>query len=109
MGSGESKGQSMRNTILPASFAVAAATLLLALSASAQVYGPSTEGRRSAADMKAAAAAPKPAYDPRDLSGVWYGRGSILNGGSWPAFTAAGKKLFDANKPSYGPRAVAPA
>lgn len=100
----------MRSAILRVSFAIAA-MLLLSLSASAQIYGPSTEGRRSPADMKAAAAAPKPSYDPHDLSGVWYiVRGSGLGGGSaWPAFTDNGKKLFDANKPSYGPRAVAPA
>lgn len=98
----------MRNRILCVTFAFAV-TLLLSLSASAQVYGPSTEGHRSPQSMKAANAAPKPAYDPRDLSGVWWGRGnSILNTGPWPNFTDHGRELFQANKPSFGPTAVLP-
>jgi hypothetical protein len=93
-----------------------AATLLFSSAAFAQVYGPSTEGRRSPADMKAAAAAPKPAYDPHDLSGVWWGAvgrtpttGTILQGNPIPPLTPYGQKLLDANKPSQGPRRVMPA
>jgi len=60
--------------------------------------------------MKAAAAAPKPAYDPKDFSGVWWGRNnSLLMKNPMPGFTPEGKKAFDANKPSAGPRAVVPA
>ncbi len=89
---------------------------LMALSAfsspaAAQViYGPSTQGRRSPEAVKAAAAAPKPAYDPHDLTGVWWGRGnSLLMGNPVPPLTPFGKQMFDANKPSNGPRAVVPA
>ena len=43
----------------------------------------------------------------RRTSRSLWGRGvSLLMGGTQPAFTSAGQKLFDANKPSYGPRAV---
>src|SRR5580704_5094017 len=42
------------------------------------LYGPSTEGHRPPSSMKAAAAAPKPAYDAHDLSGVWWGRGNSI-------------------------------
>jgi hypothetical protein len=74
------------------------------------IYGPSTQGRRSPEAMKAAAAAPKPAYDPKDFSGVWWGRNnSLLMKNPLPGFTPEGKKAFDANKPSAGPRAVVPA
>ena len=46
----------------------------------------------------------------RPVGRLVYRSGQWPNGGSaWPAFTDNGKKLFDANKPSYGPRAVAPA
>jgi hypothetical protein len=74
------------------------------------IYGPSTEGHRSPPSMKAAAAAPKPAYDPKDLSGVWWGRGnSILMGNDVPPLTPEGQKAFDMNKPAAGPRGVPPA
>lgn len=99
----------MRRRIASMTFAVFAG-LLLSAAASAQVYGPSTEGHRSPVSQKAAAAAPKPAYDPHDLSGVWWGRGnSILMGNPWPNFTDNGRKIFQANKPSFGPTAVLPA
>src|SRR4051812_26784692 len=50
------------------------------------------------------------AQDPHDLSGIWVRRGGYLSlSQTPPAFTAAGKKQFDANKPSYGPRAIPPA
>jgi hypothetical protein len=53
-----------------------------------------------------------PAFDPHDLSGVWTkgdGFRSLALSAKPPAFTPLGQKLFDANKPSYGPRAVPPA
>ena len=50
------------------------------------------------------------AHDPRDLSGVWTRTSPLLTlSQTPPPFTPLGKKLFDANKPSYGPRAVPPA
>ena len=53
--------------------------------------------------------APGPPHDPRDLSGIWLGRAVQLTNAAPPAFTPAGKAAFDANKPSFGPRAVPPA
>jgi hypothetical protein len=49
-----------------------------------------------------------------DLSGVWEAssgpRRSIAEGSAVaPSMTASGKARFDANKPSYGPRAIPPA
>jgi hypothetical protein len=54
--------------------------------------------------------APGPPHDPRDLSGIWR-IGANTNGldNPPPTFTPAGKTAYDANKPSFGPRAVAPA
>jgi hypothetical protein len=99
----------MRCRFLTALFAVAA-TLLLSSAAFAQVYGPASQGSRSPNDKKIAAAAPQPAYDPHDISGVWYARGNgILNGGTWPAYTDNGQKIFDTHKPSAGPHGVPPA
>jgi len=49
-------------------------------------------------------------HDPRDLSGVWTRTSPLLTlSQTRPPFTPLGQKLFDANKPSYGPRAVPPA
>jgi hypothetical protein len=99
----------MRSRFLTVLFAVVA-TLLLSSAVFAQVYGPASQGSRSPNDRKIAAAAPAPAYDPHDLSGVWYARGNgILNGGTWPSYTDNGAKLFQLNKPSAGPHGVPPA
>jgi hypothetical protein len=90
---------------LIATFLAAAA---ISSSAFAQIHPPSTEGARSPEARKAAAAAPKPAYDPHDLSGVWWARGNdVLMGNPVPSFTPLGQKMADANKPYAGPRAVA--
>lgn len=98
----------MRSRILSVTFAIAGA-LLLSFSASAQIVGPSTEGHRPPASVKAAAASPKSAYDPHDLTGVWWGRNfGFLNGSPWPNFTDHGRELYHANKPSFGPTAVLP-
>ena len=53
---------------------------------------------------------PSPPHDPHDLSGVWLSR-AITTGltDPGPVYTAAGKAAADANKPSFGPRAVLPA
>src|SRR6266478_2496711 len=48
-------------------------------------------------------------FDRHDLSGIWRGNQYVFNDKVEPVFTAEGKKRFDANKPSYGPRAVPPA
>src|SRR5439155_24115941 len=85
-------------------------TLCASAFAQGVIYGPSTQGRRSPEAMKAAAAAPKPAYDPKDFSGVWWGRGnSLAMKNPIPPFTPEGQARFNANKPSAGPRAVVPA
>jgi hypothetical protein len=94
---------------------VLVAALALSSAASAQIYSPSTNGRRAPNAEKAAAAATPPAYDPHDLSGVWWGNnartpttGSILMGNPVPEMTPLGKQMLDANKPSQGPRGIAP-
>lgn len=49
------------------------------------------------------------AYNAHDFTGVWTrfrGAGNMAQGGE---LTPLGKQLFDANKPSFGPRAVPPA
>jgi hypothetical protein len=55
----------------------------------------------------------KEPFDPHDFNGVWWRTGGTrefnTQKGEEPAFTAAGKARFDANKPGYGPRAVPPA
>src|SRR5436190_22031378 len=53
-------------------------------------------------------------FNPHDLNGYWErpteNRGmSSAPGVDVPSMTAEGQKLFDANKPGYGPRAVPPA
>ena len=84
------------------------ATLAVFPPAFAQIYGPSTEGKRSPQAMKAVEAAPKPKYEAHDLSGVWWARGNdILMGNPVPPLTQLGQKMLDANKPYAGPRAVA--
>src|SRR5579864_264145 len=102
----------MRCRFVSVPFAVVA-TLLLSSAAFAQVYGPASQGQRSPNDRKIAAAAPKPAYDPHDLSGVWYGMGNydmnLMNGMMWPNYTDNGKKIYQTHKPSAGADAVAPA
>jgi hypothetical protein len=86
---------------------VLVAVLALGSPAFAQIHGPSTVGSRSPEAQKAAAAAPKPAYEPHDLSGVWWARGnSVLMGNPVPEMTPLGQKLLDANKPYTGPRSV---
>ena len=81
-----------------------AAVLVLSSPAVAQVYFPSAGGHRAPASDAAGKAAPMPAYDPHDLSGIWEGRGgALLSGKMAPPFTPQGQKMFDANKPSqYG-------
>lgn len=79
--------------------------LLLALTAFAQQAGPG--GQRGQRDANARAAAPP--HDPHDLSGIWLGRVAGALNNPAPVYTAAGKAAFDANKPSFGPRAVVPA
>jgi len=73
---------------------------------------PSTQAVRSPAARAAEAEARKnlpTTYDKHDLTGVWYGRSSILMGNPVPQMTPAGKAVFDSYKPSSGPRGVPPA
>ena len=77
------------------------AVLLFSSPAVAQVYFPSAGGHRAPASEAAAKAAPTPAYDPHDLSGVWMGRGgALLSDKLAPPMTPLGQKMFNANKPS---------
>lgn len=97
-------------------------SLVVAISAAA-IFSFAAPGQTSAAKSKDTAA-----FDPHDISGVWYrvspfqtfsnvdnrqpglggGRASRLTFQEAP-FTPAGKAAFDKNKPSYGPRAIPPA
>ena len=80
--------------------------------AQAPLPPPSTQGVRSPAAReaeKAARASLPTTYDKHDLSGVWYGRNTILMGNPVPPMTPAGKAVFDTYKPSQGPRGVPPA
>jgi hypothetical protein len=109
----------MRNRLLTT--VALAAALALSSPAFAQVYyGPSSQGKRTKEAEAAAAAAPKPTYDPHDISGVWWGRGNSFFMGKPvgrydaptilpPPLTAWGEEQFKAHKPSSGPHAVEPA
>ena len=91
--------------ILPASILV---TLFL-VSAAVIAGGQRGEGQRGRGQT-AAGNEPSPPHDPHDLSGIWVRRGGVLSlSNDAPPFTPEGKKRFDANKPSYGPRAIPPA
>src|ERR1700730_17956755 len=48
-------------------------------------------------------------HDPKDLTGIWLARGTGIVMNNVPAMTAEGQAKFNANKPSYGPRAIPPA
>ena len=83
------------------------AVLMTATSGRAQTPDGSGGRRGAGAEAKPAVSVP---HDPRDLSGVWTRTSPLLTlSQTPPPFTPLGKKLFDANKPSYGPRAVPPA
>jgi hypothetical protein len=100
----------MRTRFLSLVLFVAAALLLCSPAFAQSVHGPSGQGERAPADTKAAAAAPKPVYDPHDVSGVWWGqRKSILMGNPVPPMTDLGKTLFAANKPTGGRVGLVPA
>jgi hypothetical protein len=84
-------------------FLITAIVLPGALAGAAQ-RGGQRGGQRSAN------AEPSPPHDPHDLSGIWVRRGGVLTlSNDLPPFTPEGKKRFDSNKPSYGPRAIPPA
>lgn len=83
---------------------------LLSSPGAAQVYFPSADGHRDPQSTAAAKAAPTPAYDPHDLSGVWLGKGgALLPDKDAPPFTPLGQKMFNANKPSQYARTGTPA
>src|ERR1019366_9077136 len=94
-------------------FGLGCAALLIAVSAPSSF---AQEGRGKAAPLKRTLPIDKP-YNPHDLAGIWtrsntqlgWGGGSTCPdcgdrgfGADVPAFTPAGQKAFDANKPSYG-------
>src|ERR1700674_3553548 len=83
--------------------------LLFSSPAVAQVYFPSAGGHRAPESEAAAKAAPTPAYDPHDLSGVWMGGGALLSDKMAPPMTPEGQKRFSANKPSQYVRTGEPA
>jgi hypothetical protein len=72
---------------------------------SAQV--PSISPAGSFAEGKRPANTTSVPHDPHDLSGVWRWTGRVLTFSTEPPpMTAWGTARYDANKPSYGPRAV---
>ena len=76
---------------------------ILAFSPAALSYA----GQRGAG---ASAAAPSPPHDPKDLSGIWTKTWRTLAlSAEVPPMTPEGQAKFNANKPSYGPRAIPPA
>src|SRR5262245_53567634 len=87
------------------------AVSLFSSSAFAQIYlAPSSNGGRTKDALAAAAAAPRPAtYDKHDFNGVWYGMNPRVYARQAPPMTPRGQQMFNANKPSRGPRAVVPA
>jgi hypothetical protein len=103
----------MRNRFMSMALALATLSALCSIAlAQEPLPPPSSQGTRSPVARAADAAARKnlPAtYDKHDLSGVWYGRVSILMGNPIPEMTPAGKAVFDTYKPSSGPRGVPPA
>ena len=99
----------MRNRLLTFVIFVAAGSVVSS-PALAQIYFPAASGGRSPEAKAAAAAAPKPQYDPHDISGIWIRtrtgaqRGgpidTLMGGASAPPMTAWGKEQFTAHKPS---------
>src|SRR5438128_829003 len=55
--------------------------------------------------------APSPPHDPHDLSGIWQLQGGVQTtiSNQVPPRTPWGEQKYDSFKPSYGPKAVAPA
>src|SRR5712691_7989799 len=91
----------IRLTLLCATFLLVSAVML---AGTGQRRG-GQRGRGPAANAE-----PSPPHDPHDLSGIWLRRGGFLSmSNTPPPFTLEGKRRFDANKPSYGPRAIPPA
>src|SRR6266516_2108612 len=90
----------MSNRFTSSIFGLAA---ILAFSPAALSYA----GQRGAG---ASAAAPSPPHDPKDLSGIWTKTWRTLAlSAEVPPMTPEGQAKFNANKPSYGPRAIPPA
>ncbi len=95
----------MRNRFTSSIVGLAA---ILAFSPAALSYaGQRGAGQRGAG---ANAAAPSPPHDPKDLSGIWTKTWRTLAlSAEVPPMTPEGQAKFNANKPSYGPRAIPPA
>jgi hypothetical protein len=89
---------------------IATLTALLTAAIPGYAQAPAGGGRGGRGRGANAAAAASIPHDPRDLSGVWTKTWRTLAlSQTPPMFTPLGKQLFDANKPSYGPRLVPPA
>jgi len=94
----------MRNRLMRSIVFLAAISVFLSLAAAQG----GQRGQRGGGPR--ANAEPSPPHDARDLSGIWARRGGFLAlSQESPPFTPEGKKRFEANKPSYGPRAIPPA
>src|SRR5258705_14006426 len=97
-------------SIVRAGSVIAIATLTAGLTAATPGHAQAPAGgggRRGGGEARPTVSVP---HDPRDLSGGWTRTSPLLTlSQTPPPFTPLGKKLFDANKPSYGPRAVPPA
>ncbi len=95
----------MRNRFTSSIVGLAA---ILAFSPAALSYaGQRGAGQRGAG---ANAAAPSPPHDPKDLTGIWTKTWRTLAlSAEVPPMTPEGQAKFNANKPSYGPRAIPPA
>jgi len=99
---------------VPSTIAIATLTAVLMAAIAGQAQAP-PGGRGVGA---AAPPAPSVPHDPKDLSGLWTRQNRMLTlSATPPPLTPLGKRMFDANKPSYaapatfpgGDRAVPPA
>jgi hypothetical protein len=90
-------------------FTLLATSFVWSVPAFAQVYFPPAAGGLTPEQKAAAAATPKPAYDPHDLTGVWLGGGGLpggrprntsMGGAPAPPMTQWGQAQFNSHKPS---------
>jgi hypothetical protein len=88
-------------------------TLTAAQDWGGQATNPSRQGAAASASTSNTGGTKAP-FDPRDISGVWRLAGGNVPrvptlSNDVPPMTAWGEERFNANKPSFGPRAVVPA
>jgi hypothetical protein len=90
--------------------AILTALLMVIFVCSSVTFAQAPAGQRGGRGGPANQVIPSVPHDPRDLSGTWAKAWRTLSlTEDVPPFTAEGKRRFDANKPSYGPRAIPPA